>query len=37
LQAASRSNGRETIKARGLDLASVARRVAEVYDDVIQR
>jgi glycosyltransferase involved in cell wall biosynthesis len=37
LQTANRSNGHETIKARGLDLSSVAHRVAEVYDDVIQR
>ena len=37
LQGSSRSNGHETIKARALDLASVAHRVAEVYDDVVQR
>jgi glycosyltransferase involved in cell wall biosynthesis len=37
LQAGSRSNGHETVKARGLDLASVARRVAEVYEDVTRR
>ena len=37
LKTADRSNGRETIKARGLDLASVAHRVAAVYQDVLQR
>jgi len=37
LTGSPRSNGRETIKARGLDLASVARRVVAVYRDVLRR
>jgi teichuronic acid biosynthesis glycosyltransferase TuaC len=37
LKELGRSNGREIIKARGLDLASVARRVVAVYHDVLRR
>jgi len=37
LTSSGRSNGRETIETRGLDLANVAHRVAAVYRDVLQR